>query len=179
MKTNRPIFWIHGNQHQVKQSWEKILLHIEEKSGEKPLVELVFAGFNSTSATPEQSWSTVNDIIGMLRSPDMFDPRPRVVKVCGLPEDYSDLVDWFDLMNGKNILVIQSPFGYVKPGSKRWVTAKTSKLYKKIKAEGFLIEHPLEASYDSDAMDWIVEMASEHKKEISRKPSQHNSINGC
>lgn len=171
-KTNKPVFWISGNQHQVSKSWNNILSHVEEKSGEKPLVELMFAGFNPAAATREQCWATVDDIIGVLRCPDVFDSRPRIVKVCGLPENFSELVDWFSVINGRNILVIRSPFGYVKPGSKKWITAKTSKLYKKIKSGGFLIEHPLEASYESDAIAWVIERTNDFGKEISKEAAK-------
>ncbi len=162
---NRPLFWIWGNLRQCQQTWDGIVQHVETQTQQKPDIQLMFGGINPTNATPAQRWSTADDVIFALRSQD-FDGRPRILKVCGLPESYTDLADWFHIVNGSNILVIQSAFGYIKPGSKQWVTAKTSKFYKKVKAEGFLVEHPIEGKNESDCVEWISSLVAEAKKQI-------------
>lgn len=166
-KNKCSIFWIHGNMRQCRQTWDGIVEHVTKQSGEKPDIKIMFGGINPVNATPVQRWSTADDVIFMLRNRS-FCEGPCITKVCGLPEFYTELADWFHIINGSNVLVIQSAFGYIKPGSKRWVTAKTSKLFKKVKAEGFLIEHLTEAKTENDAIDWIVSLTDEAKKKIKR-----------
>lgn len=166
-KNKCPIFWIYGNLRQCRQTWNGIVDHVTKQGDVKPDIQIMFGGINPANATPAQRWSTADDVILVLRNRS-FCEGPRITKVCGLPESYTDLSDWFHIINGSNVLVIQSPFGYIKPGSKRWVTAKTSKLFKKVKAEGFLIEHLVEAKNENDAIDWITSLVRESKKEIKR-----------
>lgn len=167
-KKNKPVFWIHGNLRQCRQTWEGIVNHVEVQSGKKPNIQVMFGGINPINATPAQRWTTADDVIFLLQNRSFFDDRPRIFKLCGLPESYTELADFFHLVNGSNILVIQSPFGYVKPGSKQWVTAKTSKFFKKVKAEGFLIEHPIEVKTENEAVTWIASLIGETKKEMKR-----------
>lgn len=153
---------------QCSQTFDGIVRHVETQSKKKPNVEIMFGGINPPNATPTQRWNTANDIIFTLRNPNFCDDSPRIVKVIGLPESYTELANWFHVINGSNVLVIQSPFGYIKPGSKRWITAKTSKFFKKVKAEGFLIEHPTEAKNTDDAISWIETLVNESGKKIKR-----------
>ncbi len=163
-----PIFWVHGNLRQCQQTWDGIVHHVEAQSGQKPNIHLMFGGINPASATPSQRWSTADDVISTLQNRNLFDERPRIIKICGLPESYTDLADFFHLINGSNVVVIRSAFGYIKPGSKKWVTAKTSKFFKKVKAEGFLIEHPIEVKSENEAVTWIMSLIGETKKEMKR-----------
>lgn len=167
-KSKPPIFWIHGNLRQCRRTWNEIVEHVSKQSGQKPDIQVMFGGINPINAPASQRWSTADDVVFALRN-NSFGDGPRIIKICGLPESYTELADWFHILNGSNVLVIQSAFGYIKPGpSKRWITAKNSKFYKKVKAEGFLIEHPIEAKSDNDATDWVVDVAKEFKKEIKR-----------
>ena len=152
---------------QCRQTWNGIVEHVKKQGNKQPDIQVMFGGMNPVNATPAQRWSTADDVVFALRNRSFCD-GPRIVKVCGLPESYTELADWFHIVNGSNVLVIQSPFGYIKPGSKRWVTAKTSKFFKKVKAEGFLVEHPIEVKNENDAIDWIISLVSEAKKEIKR-----------
>ena len=167
-KTNKPLFWIYGNLRQSRQTWDKIVQHVENQSKKKPEIQVMFGGINPVDAPLSQRWTTADDIIFALRNRNFCDNCPRIIKVCGLPESYTDLADWFHVIDGSNVLVIQSAFGYIKPGSKQWVTAKNSKFFKKVKAEGFLIEHPVEAKNENDAITWITSLVIEAKKEIKR-----------
>lgn len=167
-KKNKPFFWIYGNQRESRRSWDNLIEHVESDTGEKPNIEVMFAGFNPVDTGKSGRWATAQDVILTLRNKDMFDSRPRILKVCGLPEGYTGLADWFKIINSSNILVLSSDFGHTKLGSKRWITAKTSKLFKKVKKEGFLIEHPTDAKSDSDAVAWVEDVASECGKEIKR-----------
>ena len=166
-KSKRPVFWIYGNMRQCRQTFDGIVDHVAKQSNKDPDVQVMFGGINPVNATPVQRWSTADDVIFALRNHSFCDDRPRIIKVCGLPEFYTELADWFHVVNGSNVLVIQSEFGYIKPGSKQWVTAKTSKFFKKVKAEGFLIELPIEAN-ENDAIDLIVSLVKDAKKEITR-----------
>lgn len=164
-KKSKPIFWVHGNQRECRITWEKIVKQIEEKYSESPNIIRMFCGFNPVGAT-SQRWSTTNDVIDLLRSRDMFDSRPRIIKLIGLPEGYTSLSDWIKLTNDKNVLVLYGPPGYIKPRTKQWVTAKTSKLYKTIKSNGTLCEHGMEASGQSGALRWINAVCEEEGKQI-------------
>lgn len=170
---NRPVFWIYGNQRQCRATWNQIVSQVEKKTGKLPNIETMFCGFNSIGASPAQRWATTNDVIETLRSRDLFDSRSRIVKIIGLPEEYTALASWLHLVKKDNIVVFWGPFGCVKPRSKQWITAKTTKLYKMIKSEGKIVEHPLEAESDSDAVDWIRGIAIGYKKtltaEVARK----------
>ncbi len=167
-KKKCPIFWVHGNMRQCRQTWDGIVEHVGKESGGDPEILIMFGGINPVSATPAQRWSTADDVIFALRNRSFCEAGPRIIKVCGLPESYTELVDWFHVINGSNVLVIQNKFGYTKPGSKQFVTAKTSKFFKKVKAEGFLIEHPVKAKNENDAIDCITAVASEANKGIKR-----------
>lgn len=165
-KSKCPIFWIHGNTRQCRQTWDGIVDHVTKQGG-KPDIQIMLGGFNPLAATGSQRWSTADDVIFALRNRSFCD-GPRITKVCGLPESYTDLADWFHVINGTNVLVIQSQFGYTKAGTKQFITAKTSKLYKKVKSEGYLIEHPIVAKNENDAIDLITLVVGESKKEIKR-----------
>lgn len=167
-KKRKPIFWVHGNLRQCHQTWDDIVRHVETQSGQKPDIQIMFGGINPTNATPAQRWSTADDVIFALQNRNFFDDRPRILKICGLPESYTDLADFFHLVNGSNVVVILSAFGYIKPGSKQWITAKTSRLFKKVKAEGFLTEHPIEVKTENEAVTWILSLIGETKKEMKR-----------
>lgn len=166
--SKRAIFWIYGNFRETTKTWNGIVKHVETQSKKKPEIQVMFGGINPINATAAQRWNTAEDVIFALRNRNFCDDRPRIIKVCGLPESYTELANWFHIINGSNVLVIQSGFGYIKPGSKQWITAKTSKLFKKVKAEGFLIEHLTEAKHDGDATDWVISVAGEFKKEIKK-----------
>lgn len=166
-KTSKcPIFWVHGNTRQCRQTWNGIVEHVTKQGG-KPDIQIMFGGFNAIAATGAQRWSTADDVIFALRNRS-FCEGPRITKVCGLPESYTDLADWFHIINGSNVLVIQSQFGHIKIGTKQFATAKTSKLFKKVKSEGYLIEHPIVVKNENDAIDLITTVVSEFKKEIKR-----------
>lgn len=167
-KKNKPVFWVFGNLRQCHQTWTEIVRRVETQSKKKPDIQIMFGGINPVNATPDRRWSTADDVVFALRNHSFCDDNPRIIKVCGLPESYTDLANWFHVVNGSNVLVIQSPFGYIKPGSKQWITAKTSKFFKKVKTEGFLIEHLVEAKSENDAIAWVVSVVNEAKKEIKR-----------
>ena len=163
----KPVFWICGNLRQCRQTWNQILDHVKKTSGEDANVDVLFCGINPTSAAPAQRWATATDLIDLMRNRDLFDSRPRIIKAVGLPEAYSAILDWFSVINGRNILVFWGPFAYIKPGTKRWVSVKTTKLYKTIKKEGKIFEHPVEAKTDPDAISFVKEVIAESNKELS------------
>ncbi|MHA2279497.1 MAG: DNA polymerase III subunit delta [Promethearchaeota archaeon] len=164
---NKPVFWICGNRFQCDETWKQVIAQIRKKSGETPNIESLYCGTNTTSMPLTQCWATATDIIQALRNKDLFDTRPRVIKVIGLPEDYTGIVDWLRLVNGRNVLVFWGPFGYIKSGSTRWVSAKTSKLYKTIKSDGKIVEHPLKAASHADAVYWIKQRGADWSKEFN------------
>ena len=164
---SKPLFWISGNLRQSRKTWDTIVAHIKSKTGEDVKVETLFCGPNPKNKPPSSPrWATAGDVIQLLRSQNLFDSRPRIIKVCGLPEDYKDITDWLDYVKGTDILIFWGPFGFRKLGSKRWVSGKLSTLFKKIKSEGKVFEHPLEAKTESDAVSWIKAIFTELGKKI-------------
>ena len=167
------LFWICGNQRQSSQTWNLLLNTVKERSGQEANVESLLCGFNSHTATAAQRWTDTNDVIKLLRNRDMFDLRPRIIKLRGLPEDYTELIHYMDEVNLNNMLVFYGPCGYYKPSTKRWVTSKTTKLYKHIKSKGMVIEHPLEARNKNVGASWVIDVAQEERKKINDDVAQY------
>ena len=161
----KPIFSISGNQRQSIQSLNQIISHIKNKTGEDPNIQTIFCGTNPVSTTTSK-WSTGLDIVNLLRSVDLFDSRPRVFKIIGLSDDYAIIGDYLKYIDSSNIVVFWGPFGYTKPGSKQWITGKTSKLYKTIKDKGKIYEHPTDTKSELEATRWVKEVVAECGKEI-------------
>ena len=160
----KPLFWISGNRRQSQKTFSDIVALIEKNTNSTVNVQMFYCGPNLKNTS--QRWTSAGDIIQILRSSDLFDNRPRVIKVCGLSDDYTLLSDWLHKVDDRNVLVFWGPFGYTKPGSKQFISGKTSNLFKQIKAEGKIFEYPTEAKTDSDAVFWIKEIATELKKNI-------------
>lgn len=157
-KNKIPAFWISGNYYDCRKTWESIL----SKMGDCQVIvhdctDSIFDGTDSKS-------SSVSNIIKSLKSKDIFDPKPKIIKVNGLPVDYKLLSEYLHLVSDKNILVIDSPVGYRK--ARRFVSAATSKLCKEIKSKGFFVDHGTEASNNSDAISWVKKVVKESGKEI-------------
>jgi hypothetical protein len=162
----KPIFSISGNQRQCRQSWDQIITHVKNKSGQDPNIQVVYCSPNAVNALPAHKWSTGLDVVNLLRSVDLFDSRPRVFKIMGLSDDYSIIGDYLKYIDGFNIVVFWGSFGYTKLGTKQWITGKTSKLYKFIKDKGKVYEHPTDVKSELDATRWVKEVVAEYGKEI-------------
>ncbi len=146
---------------------------MEKNTGSAPNIESLMCGFNAVGIQPSKRWSDTNDVLRVLYNRDMFDDRPRIIKLNGLPEGYTELAGHLEVLDKNNILVVWSPFGYIKPGTKRWITAKTSKLFKLIKSKGSVIELPVEARNNYTAAQWVLEVAIDQNKKIDIETAKY------
>ena len=164
---NQPkyMFWIKGNRRQCQKTWDSICQKVLEKTNQEPNVEVLHCGFNPSNAK-HAMYANAADVYRILRTKDVFDKRPRIIKMIGLPEGYAGLSEYLQYVGPDNMLVVWGDFGYRVPGSKRFVSAKTSKFYKTIKSKGMILESPTEASSDSHASCWAAEVAQDYEKTI-------------
>lgn len=161
-------FWIWGNQRQCRKAWELLCQRIEEKTGEPPNVETLSCGFNPKFSDSEDRLASAGDVYHLMRSKDMFDDRCRIIRLLGVPENYLALADYMHLVNERNLLVLSAPFDYIKPGTtKQRVSVKTSKFYKLIKNQGLVLDFPLAAGNQAEAIRWVKDVASDYEKKFS------------
>lgn len=155
-------YWICGNYYDSKKAWEKICQDIGN-----PNVQTFECDGVSTHSVNRSAQAS--DIILELKMRDIFDSRPRVLKIKGIPSDYDLLTDYLRLTSNNNILVFFGPIGYRKPPSKRLISVKQTKFYKEFLVNGKILEFPEIVSKDSIAIDWVIRVFSEHKKSIDRE----------
>lgn len=164
-KDMRPIFWICGNYYDSRKSWKSIL----SKLGDVNIISLD-CGSNSDS-TPDGCRSfAASDVILRLKSKDMFDKRPRILRMRGLPPDYALISDYLKYVNDNNVLVIDSPIGY--HDGRKFVTAATSNFYKTISNEGMVIDSGTDAKTDLEAINWVVKCFEENGRKIEKETAQ-------
>lgn len=155
----KPVFWLAGNYYECQKTFRNIC----NKLGDHRVIILdcdwVPEKCDNRPAGP-------GDVIRQLRSRDIFDDRPRVIKLKGLPPGYTELVSALQFVNDSNILVIDGPIGHrAKPPSQQFVTAKNSNFFKQIKKEGYLFEFDTEIA-PGKAANWIKDVAEELGKKI-------------
>lgn len=163
-KNVRPMFWIYGNSVDCNRAWDAIL---SKFSGE-PQIEVFYCGSNPDNLSEKAfKYSTASDIIGALKSKDIFSSGPRVLKLIGIPEDYKIIQDYLHLVDNDNVLVIMGRPGYPGKGnSTRWVPIQNSKFYKEIKSSGTVLEFVSDSQTSQNAVDWLSEFAKNLKIKI-------------
>ncbi len=160
----KPVYWITGNYYDTCQRWKDICALIED-----PNVEIFDCGHNPDNVADALKVAQAADIIMALKHKDLFDHRVRIIKMKGLPPDYNLISNYLHLVNKDTILVIDSPIGYVKPGSKRFISAATSKFYKLIKSNGVLRESPKEARSINQAATWVGKVLDDHNRTYDKE----------
>jgi len=146
----QPIFWITGNYYDVCKRWKEI----KETLGDANVVVMP-CGYNSKSTTNDCRVCTAADVILALKTKDLFDDRPRIIKMKGLPENYSLLTDYLHLVNSNNVLVIDSLVGYwASPYYKKFVGVGKSKFYNSVKKLGKVFKFDIEVT-QRNAVNWI------------------------
>jgi hypothetical protein len=169
----RPVFWIAGNYYDCQRQWKWIVEKLRD-----PNIVILDCGTASN-----RSVAGAADIIKLLKNRDMFDDRPRIVKLKGIPNDYTLLADYLKLVNNDNILVIDSPFGYYQAAGSgsRFISAKTSKFYKEIAKQGVqkapkgatgVFDFPLEVKTDREAINWVKAVTKDRGKEIDAEAAE-------
>ncbi len=162
-KKTKPFFWISGNYYDSCKCWKSICAMVDD-----PNIIVMDSGYNSDKTPADCRSATTGDVILMLKMRDIFDPRPRIIKVKGLTDNCKLLLDYLDLVDDTNILVIDGPISYKsRPPSTRLVTLKTSNLYKKFKSQGKVFDFPIVAKTNSEAVKWAVSVVEELGKSIN------------
>ena len=160
-KKKIPVFWICGNYFQSKKTFQQICAKMNN-----PRIEILDCDWSNDS---KNGLSGSSLIIQYLRTQDIFDKRQRIIKVKGLPSDYSILTDYLRFVNNDTVLVIDGPIGYkAKPPSAQFISAKNSNFYKKVNEIGYVIDHGTEAKDLSAAAKWAGAVAEDLGKAIDQ-----------
>jgi len=144
----KSLYWITGNYYESQKKWHEILSSIPNANVE------IFDG------------DSVSDIILALKMRDIFDTRPRIIKIKSVSSDYDLLTDYLRLANSKSVIVIDSPIGYYKPPSKRLISLKTSKFYKVFAEHGGVFEFQSDFRKNSECVTWLEKILKDQKMSI-------------
>lgn len=156
-KKNKPLFWITGNYYECQKCWKSFCSQFED-----PNIVVLECGRNADDTPPDERFASAGTIIKLLKRQDIFDKRHRIIKLKGIPEDYSLLTDYLYLIRKANALVIDGPIGLRAKGvSQKFVSVKTSKFYKAVKAQGQVKEYNMEGKNASQSATWAREVAKE------------------
>ena len=151
------LFWITGNYYEVQKQWKSLCLDIGDYN-----LEVVDCGNDDRG-------NSAADIILLLKHKDLFDDRPRIIKMKGIPEDYSLLTDYLHLTNDRDILVVVSPVGYYSSGpGNRFIPASASKFYKKFVSDGKVYKFDMDAGNDGTAVAWCEKVSLDLGKTLER-----------
>lgn len=162
-KKSKPIFWLSGNYRQVNRAWDSIV----QKLGGDVNIQVMHCGYNPEDMNDSLiQFATGRDIITHLKGRDMFDDRPRIIKMLGLPEDYSMITDYLGRTNDQNLLVVCGKPGYRPHSGTKWVPAQASKFYKRFKTEGHVFGFLYEAKTVEDAKEWVKDVIKEEGSAI-------------
>lgn len=153
-KDIRPMFWIGGNYYDSRKVWNKIRSSVGD-----PNIVNFHCGLSS-----DASAASAADVILALKHRDMFDDRPRIIRMQNIPEDYASIADYLYLVNDNNILVVDSPVGYRK--KRRLISAASSNFYKTIKKEGKAFISDEEARDNRTAITWLKGVVKDLKGSI-------------
>lgn len=165
-KKPKPMFWITGNYYECQKSWQSISGMLED-----PNVVVLDCGYVSDISSYDR-YSTASDVILMLKNKEIFDTRPRIIKMKGLPENYKLITDYLHLVNDKNVLVVDSPIGLKAKGSKRFISAAASKFYKTIATEGKVFKSNLVAKNNLSAVQWVQEVAADLGRDVENNAAK-------
>lgn len=171
----QPIFWLTGNYYDVSKKWNQI----KETLGDSNVI-VMHCGYNSKSAPDYCKVCTASDVILALKTKDLFDNRPRIIKMKGIPENYALLTDYLHLVDNDNVLVIDSSIGYwASPHYKRFVNISKSKFYNAVKKHGKVFKFDIEPRY-RDAVNWVKSVFSDLNRSYeSSCPSLLVEAKGC
>jgi hypothetical protein len=152
---NKYIYWVTGNYYDSR----KFLKSLYSQFLDSNLVTIE-CGYNSAN---NKVYANTSDVISTLRTKDIFNSSRRIIKLLGIPSDYTELTNCFKYCNENNILVIDSPIGYYKPAGSgsQFVSAATSNFYKEIKKNYNMLEFEDDAKTEVDATKWLTVVAQE------------------
>ena len=168
----KSVFWITGNYFDCQKQWQAILAEVEN-----PQIDILDCGY-----LHEEGAASAGDIIKILKTRNIFDKQPHIIKVKGIPPPdeseeaarnktytagYKLLLPYLKLTSDKKILVIDGPIGYrSKPPSKRFNSVKTSTFFKEVKKVGEVYEFPMEVKNNSMAIQWLIGVFTSFKKKV-------------
>jgi hypothetical protein len=165
----RPVFWIvgppsGGSYYDCHKIWNQIVAKVRHDLGE-PNIQSIECGHNPVDS--KYQVATAGDVMRLLRARDIFDDRPRIIRMFGLPSDYLVMTDYLKYVNSTNVLVIEAPIGYYN--GKKFVPASASKFYKTINSEGKVFKFNERASSHKNATQWVMGLASDHDRMLARE----------
>lgn len=136
-------YWLSGNYYDVTHKWKSIVA----SRGDVNIQSLGCGGEDASAG----------NVIMMLKMRDMFDKRPRIIKLNGLPEDYTILADYLNFCNKNNVLVVISPAG----------KQSASKFYKAIDKVGGAFDFGMESKTDGEAIRWASKCVTGYGRKIT------------
>lgn len=166
-----PLFWISGNYYDARKKWEEV------KSLYKSEVNLqdLECGYSSEKTPLSTAPAMMSDVVMLLKNVDLFDSNPRLIRLYGCPPDFTLLADYLHLIDDQNVVVLYGPIGYNVPtggGYTRFVTQKTTSLYKQMVEWGTVFEFPLDAESDTEALDWIKKTSTELERPLNHDAAE-------
>lgn len=161
MSEKAPLFWISGNYFDCRATWEDF----KNRNPNANIVDIE-CGFSSEGDTKS---ACMRDVIMELKNNDLFDSSPKIIRVYGLPPDYTTLFDYLHLIDNQHQVVLYGTIGYYIPAgvSSRFISAKTSSLYKTINGWKQVFEFPIEFKTNEQAIAWISNLVERFNKPIT------------
>lgn len=160
----KPVFWLSGNYYECRKIWQSIVKMTTDKMGEPNIISIE-CGFNPQDTKADCRVAEAAEVRGLIRTKDIFDARPRIIRMVGIPRDYADILDYLRFVRDDNILVIDSPIGYYN--LKTFVSAASSNFYKHIKEYGKVFKFDERAGNAKDACNWVFNLAKDLNRKIT------------
>ena len=142
MAQKLPVFWVSGNLYECRKHWHSVINKLSDVN-----VVTIEAGHNTETCPANLRYWQSAQISNLIRTKDLFDTRPRIVRLLGIPPDYKELSSCLKYISSKNQLYIDSPIGYYKPSGTgiKLISAATSSFAKEIKSKGHFIQYTEDA----------------------------------
>jgi len=152
------MYWISGNYYDKQKQWRQIV---------KSAAKEVEIEVHHCCGSNDPGYSSASEVISSLKNRDLFNTTCRIIKLKGIPHDYALLEEYLSLCDEDNLLVIDGPTAYRSAStSKRMVSVKNTKFYKKFKKNGKVLESDLEAKKMSGACQWVKNVIKEIGEQI-------------
>ena len=170
MANKKHVYWVaakgapeEGNYYDCRSIIKKVISQLKD-----PRIEKLDCEWSAECTPALERSADAGDVIRHLKNRNIFDERPRVILLKGLPPNYTILVDYLSLVNDQNYLVIDAPFGMrSKPPDIKFITAKNSNFYKWVAEQGHVKEVPSEAGNVNAAVSWCEKVSTELGKNIN------------
>jgi len=144
----KPVFWVNGNYYDCRTVIDQIL----EKYGRNNVTIL------------DGSSDSVERVFANLVETDLFAAGTKVIRLRGLPPDYTLIVDYLKYVGKNRVLIIEAPFN--RTAGARKTSASKTNLFKAIKKDGKIYDFPVIIKTDK-ARNWAITVSeNENKKKL-------------